>query len=88
MPIATDLSDLEDRWKWAESHPEEAQRIAAAGAYIGQNKPPRSASRDFANAMEAARVPMLHPEDEMAQMFPHCHYGACNQRSCHGEKNQ
>jgi hypothetical protein len=76
------MSDLEDRWKWAEAHTEEAQRIAKAGAYLGQNKPPRSAGKDFVRAFEAARVPLLHPEDEMAQMFPYCHYGACDQRPC------
>jgi hypothetical protein len=84
IPVASDLSDLEDRWKWAEAHPKEAQRIAAAGAYIGRNKPPRSASRDFADALKAARVPVLQPQQEVAKKFPHCHYGACNQRPCHG----
>jgi hypothetical protein len=81
IPVATDLSDLEARWLWAESHPEEAQRIAAAGAYLGQNKPPRSANADFASALEAARVPILHPQEPVARKFQHCHYGACSQRA-------
>ena len=31
IPIATDLSDLREKYDWAESHPTEAQRIAEAG---------------------------------------------------------
>jgi ABC-type nitrate/sulfonate/bicarbonate transport system substrate-binding protein len=86
IPVATDLSDLEERWRWAETHPEQAQRIAAAGAYVGQNKPPRSASQDFAAALEAARVPVLHAEHEVAKKFPYCHYGPCNPTPCNGEE--
>mmetsp|Transcript_34953 Transcript_34953/g.64377 ORF Transcript_34953/g.64377 Transcript_34953/m.64377 type:complete len:187 (-) Transcript_34953:47-607(-) len=32
VPVRYDLSDLRDRWKWAEDHPEEAYSIAKAGA--------------------------------------------------------
>ena len=31
IPIRADLADLRERFEWAESHPEEAQRISRAG---------------------------------------------------------
>jgi hypothetical protein len=75
MPVSSDMSDLEERWQWAEANPEEAQRIAAAGAEVGRNVPPRSASEDFAAALEAARVsPIL---EGVGKRLSHCHHGVC-----------
>jgi ABC-type nitrate/sulfonate/bicarbonate transport system substrate-binding protein len=76
IPVATDLSDLEKLWEWAEAHPQHAQRIAAAGAEIGADTPPGLASKDFAAALEAAKVPAIR-EDGLSRRLSHCHYGAC-----------
>lgn len=76
IPVATDLSDLEEKWKWAESHPEEAHRIAEAGAVVGRSPAPRSAAQDFATALWLASVPTLEG-DTLGRRLKYCHYGAC-----------
>jgi hypothetical protein len=76
IPVATNMSDLEDMWRWAENHPEEAQRIAAAGALVGRSPAPRSAANDFATALSLAAVPSIEGES-VGKKLSHCHYGAC-----------
>ena len=76
VPVATDLSDLEERFLWAERNPELAQKIAEAGAVVGRSRPSRSAHLDFSAALSGARVPRLGLDNVLARRFPHCHYGA------------
>jgi hypothetical protein len=76
IPVATDLSDLEKLWEWAEAHPQHAQRIAVAGAEIGAYTPPGLASKDFAAALKTARVPAIRDEG-LSRRLTHCHHGAC-----------
>jgi len=76
IPVAANMSDLKELWEWAEAHPGHAQRIAAAGAQIGGHTPPGLASKDFAAALEAAKVPAIW-EEGVGERLRHCHHGAC-----------
>jgi ABC-type nitrate/sulfonate/bicarbonate transport system substrate-binding protein len=76
IPVSTDLSDLEQLWRWAEANPDEAQRIAAAGALVGRSQAPRSAARDFSAALSLASARSIQRES-VGRRLRHCHYGTC-----------
>ena len=75
VPIAADLSNLEQQFRWANDHPQLAQKIAERGKAVAELLPSRSANRRLVTALMRARVQArTHP---LAHRFPHCHYGAC-----------
>ena len=78
VPVSADLSDLEERFAWAEAHPNAAQQIAQRGAAIGKHTAPKNASASLIAALNHARV--TASTLPLERIFPHCHFGPC----CHG----
>ena len=60
LPVSVDLSDLHERFRWAEAHPAAAERIARSGARVAADTSGPRAMRDavasaLISAAEAAR---------------------------------
>ena len=60
VPVSVDLSDLHERFRWAEAHPTAAERIARSGARVAADTSGPRAMRDavasaLISAAEAAR---------------------------------
>ena len=62
IPVEADLSDLDEKYKWAEEHPEEAQKIAQnALDYAKTHLTLKAATLDFAQTI------LKYVEDQKAQ---------------------